>query len=170
MCPMKKFIFFLLLIISNHLYSQNKSSNIFIKEDDYYKRISTKYNLLLNEWGSPDKTDYNSYDDTHIATYNENGKYGDYAFLSKNNVIYKVTHLAQCAIEETTSELYNKYSNAFEEDGYNSEILSNEGFYTKAMKFSKNGIIVTHYLFPMWENGKYSKKNLLSISTTITKE
>lgn len=165
---MNKLLFFGLIFSTNFLFSQNDSKTILNREEDYFKRIATKYDVLLKEWGNPDKTDFNSYDNSNIAKYQEKNLFGYYAFLSNKNNIFKVIHLIQGSTNDKSNELYDKYSRTFEEAGFKFEKLPDDGFTTKAIKYFKDGIIINHNLFRAPKEGKYPGKDIQTIETTIT--
>jgi len=143
--------------------------NTFNREVDYFKRISTEYDLLLEEWGPPNEKDLKGYDNSSIVKFNETEQYGYYAFLSKDNVIFKVIHLIQGDNNEMTEALYGEYSKIFKEAGYNYEEIPSDGFTIKALKYHKDGSTITHNLFPGPEKGKYPSQDVLTIETTVTK-
>ena len=169
MNAVNKTMFLLLIIMTNLLFSQDNSNSKLNKLDDYFKRILTKNDLLILEWGEPDNKSFNSFDKSIISTYNEKDLFGYYTFFSIDNLIFKVIHLIQGNTDEESKLLYDKYSRIFEKSDFKFEKLPEDGFNIKAFKYFKNGIIITHYLFPASKDGKLSGKEILTIETTITK-
>jgi len=138
------------------------------RTEDFYKRISTSFDLLLKDWGKPDKRDFNSYDNSDIATYYEKNFWGNYGFLSIDDEIFKIMYALQGSDDSKSKELFDKFSNMFEEAGYKSEKIPSDGFNVKTMKFYKGNITITHNLFPMPKEGKYPNEEVLTIEITIT--
>ena len=166
---MTKSIFLFLIIMTNLLFSQDNSISKFNKSEDYFKRILTKNDLLILEWGEPDNKSFNSFDKSIISTYNEKDLFGYYTFLSIDNLIFKVIHLVQCNTDEKTKELYDKSSKTFEEAGFKYVKLARDGFTLNAIKYFKDDIIITHNIFSAPKEGKNTGKDALTIETTITK-
>lgn len=139
------------------------------RSKDFYKRIASNFDLLLKDWGKPDKRDFNGYDKSDIVTYYENNFWGNYAFLSIDNKIFKIVYAFQGSDDNKSRKLFDNFSKTYEEAGYKSEIIPLDGFNVKSLKFSKDNITITHNLFPMPKEGKYPNEEVLTIETTITK-
>lgn len=137
------------------------------RSEDFYKRISTNFDLLLKDWGKPDKRDFNSYDNSDIVTYYEKNFWGNYAFLSIDNKIFKIVYAFQGNDDSKSRELFEKFSTLFKENGYKSENIPSDGFTLKSLKFYKDNVTITHNLFPMPKEGKYPNEEVLTVETTI---
>jgi len=155
-------------VLSNkHQLFQNKFQ-IFDRVNDFYKRISTSFDLLLKDWGNPDKRDFNSYDNSDIVTYYEKNFWGNYAFLSIDNKIFKIVYAFQSNDDNKSREFFDNLSSTFEKAGYKSEKIPSDGFTVKSLKFYKGNITITHNLFPMPKEGKYPNEEVLTVEITIT--
>lgn len=155
-------------ILSNKQQLFQKVTHKLNRTEDFYKRISTSFDLLLKDWGKPDKRDFNSYDNSDIATYYEKNFWGNYGFLSIDDEIFKIIYALQGSDDIKSRELFDKFSNMFEEAGYKSEKIPSDGLTVKSLKFTKDNITITHSLFPMPKEGKYPNEEVLTIETTIT--
>ena len=166
---MKNLLLATLIIFSINLsYPQNESDTMLNREKDFIHRISTNFDLLLKDWGKPDKRDFNSYDNSDIVTYYENNFWGNYAFLSIDNKIFKIVYALQGNDDSKSRELFENYSKLFEENGYKSEKILSDGFTLKSLRFYKDDVTITHNLFPIPKEGKYPNEEVLTVETTIT--
>lgn len=146
---------------------QNKFQTL-DRVNDFYTRISTSFDLLLKDWGNPDKRDFNSYDNSDIVTYYEKNFWGNYAFLSIDNKIFKIVYVFQSNDDNKTREFFDNFASTFEKAGYKSENIPSDGFTVKSLKFYKGNITITHNLFPMPKEGKYPNEEVLTVEITIT--